>query len=250
MTTLLIDADGVAFRAASAVEKGIAWDDDIFTSHADLNDAKEVFQDQIEKMCKATDASAKVILCYSCPTRRYFRHDIFPSYKSHRKDRPPLVLRELKEWSMKQYEFNTKPGLEADDVMGVLATLPKFDRPIIVSDDKDMLQIPGEHLSASNPADGVYRVNPDFASRQLWLQVLTGDQTDGYPGLPGCGPVTAVKILDGADGDFEAAVLAAYEKKKLTAEDMAVQVNVARILTAQTYDFKKKAPIAWTSTKR
>lgn len=49
MTTLLIDADGVAFRAAAAVQTSIQWDDDIITTHADLNDAKDAFDAQIAK---------------------------------------------------------------------------------------------------------------------------------------------------------------------------------------------------------
>src|SRR5262245_7235946 len=120
MTTLLIDADGVAFKAAAAVQKSIRWDDDILTSHADLNEAKDVFQTQIEKLQDATHADA--VLCFSCPSRRYFRHDLWPTYKGHRKDAPPLALRDLKAWASDTWKTYTKPGLEADDVIGILAT--------------------------------------------------------------------------------------------------------------------------------
>ena len=250
MTTLIVDADGLAYEAAAAVQVGIAWDDDIYTLHADLNEAKEVFATKINKLIEATDAKSRVILCYSCPTRRYFRHNILPTYKANRKGTPPpLVLKALKEWTCEEYETKTKSGLEADDVVGILATHPKLIRgeKIVVSSDKDLEQIPGLHLNANDPSQGVYQVSPERAERALWRQVLTGDQADGYSGLPTIGPIRAERILDDEKlgDDYVSRVLAAYERAGFTKEDMAVQVNVARILQAQWYDFKRKEPILW-----
>lgn len=91
-----------------------------------------------------------------------------------------------------------QPGLEADDVLGILAThstLVKGEK-IIVSHDKDLGQIPGLHLNPMSPDEGVYRIAPAFARRLLAYQVLVGDSTDNYPGRPGCGPVKAEKILE------------------------------------------------------
>ena len=248
MKTLLIDADGVAFSVAAACQRGIRWDDDIITSHVDLNECKESFQAVIRTYEEAVEEPCGVILCYSCPTRHYFRHDILPTYKGNRKgNAPPLGLRALIDWSKEEYDFKVKPNLEADDVMGILATV-KGAKTIIVSIDKDMKQIPGLHLNARTPSEGVFRVSPEFAEFYLWMQVLTGDQVDGYTGIPGCGPKTAEKILlqyAPPNQMYDDIVLNAYKKAGLTAEDMAVQVNVARILTAQTYNFKRKEPILW-----
>ncbi len=251
MTTLLIDADGVAFQAASAVQRGILWDDDTYTLHADRGEAQDKFLDLIDSIQEAVSPDAEIILCYSCPSRRYFRHDLLPTYKGNRKDMPPLALRDLKAWSSIEFNARTKPGLEADDVLGILATHPKLipGEKIVVSVDKDLDQIPGLHLNPRALDEGVYRVNPDYAERLLWTQVLTGDQTDNYSGLPSCGPKSAEKILDVPAAEYEAAVTAAYLKKGLTVEDMAVQVNVARILHHTHYNFRKKEPVLWQPKK-
>ena len=249
MTTLLIDADGTAFRAAAAVQTSIQWDDDIITTHADLNDAKDAFDAQIAKYNAAAGGDCKIVLCFSCPSRRYFRHDLWADYKGNRKSASPLALKPLKEWATEQHPTWTKPGLEADDVLGILAThstLVKGEK-IIVSHDKDLGQIPGLHLNPMSPDEGVYRIAPAFARRLLAYQVLVGDSTDNYPGCPGIGPVRADKILDGIPpGEpYTPTLLATYQKANLTADNLAIQINVARILTTKIYDFEEKRPILW-----
>lgn len=258
LTTLLIDADGLAFRAAAAVQKNIHWEDDVITSHADVEEAKEAFEGLLAGCVDAVDVSAEIVLAFSCPTRHYFRHDLLPTYKANRKGGVPQALPALRAWASETYRTYTKPNLEADDVLGILATHPKLIRgeKIVVSADKDLGQIPGLHLNPSAPHEGVYRITERFAQRLLWSQVLTGDVTDNYPGCPGIGPKKVGKYLDpnplrkkGTDpGTVEGRVLEAFIKAGLTAEDMAIQVNVARILTASTYDFKRKEPILWQMT--
>ena len=249
MTTLLIDADGVAFKAAAAVQKVIRWDDDILTTHADLNEAIDAFEGLLATYVRAAeDESAEIILCYSCPSRHYFRHDLLPTYKGNRKDAPPLALRPLKEWSATKYVTKTKPNLEADDVLGILATHKSLVKgtKIIVTIDKDLQQIPGLHLNTDDVAAGVFRVSPDFGRRVLWRQVLTGDTVDNYSGCPGIGPKRVGAILDGMTEDnFAERLLAAYEKAGLSRAELETQFNVARILTASTYNFKTKEPILW-----
>ena len=75
------------------------------------------------------------------------------------------------------------------------------------------------------------------------MQVLTGDATDGYPGLPGLGPVGAEKVLLGRDLLDELkcweAIVAAYVKKGLTEADALVQARMARILRAEDYSAYK-----------
>jgi DNA polymerase I len=246
--SLIIDADSFAFRAASAAQHGIAWDDDIYTLHADMKEAKVIFVESIECLREAIGPETDVILAYSCPTRRYFRHDLLPTYKGNRKGSiSPLCYKDLKTWSESEYKVKVKPGLEADDIVGILATDPNIIKgeKIVVSIDKDLYQIPGLYLDPNDLDSGVFRISKEFSERYLWKQVLTGDSVDNYTGLPGIGPKRAEGILDGAKGDYAEAVLKAYLKAGLTAEDMAIQYNVARILTTHDYDFKQEKPILW-----
>lgn len=248
MTTLLIDADGPAFTAAAAAQETYWWDEDTASIILDFAKAKEIAADYIDRYVAAVDDDAEIVLCFSCPTRRYFRHDVVEGYKANRTGVPPIGLGRVKEWLAETYGSKTKPNLEADDVLGILATHPRLikGRKVIVSMDKDLQQIPGEHLHGRFPEEGVFRVTSEFATRFLWQQVLQGDASDGYAGLPGCGPKGAQKLLAGVQlADIESTVVAAYEKAEQAEEYLASQVNAARILTAKTYDFKRKEPILW-----
>lgn len=253
MTTVLVDADGIAFLAAAAVQRSIAWDEDLYTTHASLTEAQDVFALKISQIVEWSEcAEEDIILCYSCPSRRYFRHDLLGTYKGNRTGPPPLVLRDLKEWTKEHWPHKWKPKLEADDVMGIMATNPKLVKgeAIIVSADKDLQQIPGLHLNANAMFEGIFRVQPQYAERFLWQQVLVGDTADNYSGCPGVGPVAAEKVLSkAADIGYEAAVSEAYHKAGLTPADLAIQVNVARILHSSHYNYKTQEPILWqTST--
>lgn len=240
MTTLIVDADGLAYQAAAAAQKGIAWDDEIYTVHADFAEAKRCLSNNVAALLTGSECD-DLVLCWS--KGPYFRKAVLPSYKANRKgSQPPLVFKDLRAWAFERWPSKEKPGLEADDVVGILATMKnRPDSRVIFSPDKDLLQIPGLHY---RPGEGVYRVAEDFAFNQLWLQVLTGDKSDGYTGIPGCGPKKAAAILSKAV-DRVIAVREAYLAAGLTLKDLEVQVNVARILQAHCYDFKRKEPILW-----
>lgn len=250
MTTLLIDADYVVYATAAGCQTVHRWEDDIVSTHVDLDSAKQALALMIEGIKEMADEpDADILLCFSCPTRHYFRHDLYPAYKGNRKGVPPLGLPFLREWAQVEWPSRTKPNLEADDVLGILATHPKLipGDKVIATVDKDLLQIPGAHLNLNDPMSGVNYVSPEEGQLQLWMQALTGDATDNYPGCPGMGPVRAQRLLEKTDPkDYWTATLAAYLKAGHTADDAVVQVNLARILTADSYDFKNKAPILWT----
>jgi DNA polymerase-1 len=261
MTTLLIDADFLAVQAAYAVQKTWEWEVEdeetgetrITTSASgDVSEALSVFEDSLRKIEEVT-GPGELILCWSCPSRRYFRHDLWPTYKGNRKSAPPVALEELKSRLVNTYQCKVKPGLEADDVLGIYATHEKFyrGRCIIVSPDKDLDQIIGYHVNPLKPERGVYRVEGFEAKFHLAYQALVGDSTDNYPGCPRIGDIRARKLLaEVPPGEsYVPAIQAAYERAGKTVEEMAVQINVARILTASTYNFKSGEPILWQPPK-
>ena len=68
------------------------------------------------------------------------------------------------------------------------------DEPcIIVSIDKDLLQLPGRHYNFVK--DLFTNVSEEQGLRTFYLQLLTGDRSDNIPGLSGVGPKTAEKLL-------------------------------------------------------
>jgi DNA polymerase-1 len=74
------------------------------------------------------------------------------------------------------------------------------------------------------------------------MQTLTGDKTDGYPGLEGIGPVKADKILK--EGTYEE-VLQAYRNAGFNDEFALSQARCARILRHGEYDWATKEIKLW-----
>jgi DNA polymerase-1 len=150
------------------------------------------------------------------------------------------------------YKTQSFPGLEADDVMGILATRPGVNC-VIVSQDKDMKTIPGSVWNGEE----LTTYSEDEADYHHMLQTLTGDTADGYKGCPGVGKVKAEKILAACtvweDGGKTAnvypmwpAVGTAYEKAGLTEADALQQARLARILRWSDWDRVNKQPILWS----
>jgi hypothetical protein len=142
-----------------------------------------------------------------------YRHDIAKTkpYKGNRKDAPrPVHLHSLREYLITAWDFRVADGQEADDAIGIHATLTR-DNSIIVSIDKDLDMIPGHHY---NPVKkDHYYVNDKVALKNFYRQILTGDKVDNIEGLRGIGPKKADKILGDFDTDLAMyeAVLKAYD---------------------------------------
>ena len=248
---LLIDGDLFLFQITSAQEQALPLSEDLVVLAGNPSKCKAMFWDRLHEI-QDTLGTDRSVFAFSCPTRRYFRHDILPTYKANRTgSRKPLVYGIMREWVEQEFQGDcyTRHGLEGDDVLGILSTHPTLlgENPkVIVSGDKDMKQVPGEFY---HTGDGVLRtITVGEADRAFYKQVLSGDATDGYEGCPGVGPVGATKILDkcATEGGREwDAIVAAYEKAGLNEHVALQQARVARILRAEDYDFKRKEPKLW-----
>lgn len=254
MKVLLIDGDIFAYQAAFANSKTTDWGDTVSEEidiDAALTDASNYILEIEDKF-----QPQRTIVALSDNSAN-FRKKIAPYYKANRPPKKPAALYPVRRMMAEKFEVKKKDTLEADDVLGILMTHPKLveGKKIIVSVDKDLLQIPGRHYNPQKDTKQVVKeVDADIF---FFTQVLTGDQTDHYPGLPGVGPVKAAKIIqDGIDlnahlcGHVQCAVwdgiVKAYESKGLTEADARVQARLARILRHTDYDFKRKEPILWT----
>lgn len=240
---LLIDADILLYQYAHAGQETFDWGDGLISIWADLDETISYLDQFVTELVKKT-ASDGYWLCLSGSSP--FRYQILPSYKHNRKGTPkPILYGDLKEHMMRYHPFKMKHNLEADDLMGIMAT--RSDTYIIATIDKDLEQIPGWHFNWKK--DAVPRwVTPKQANRWFYQQVLTGDPTDGFSGVPGIGPKKALAILDGVKTEKEAwqAVLDAYASKGLDENYALVQARMARILRASDYDFEQGKPVFWT----
>jgi len=192
--------------------------------------------------------------------RTCFRHDILPSYKGNRTGNRPLALdmlrREIIENGSNSCDKMLVKGLEADDVCGIAAG--QFQKAgyetLIVSPDKDLLQIPGMTMTpgytkVKGRQQPISQVTEDSGDAWHIYQMLVGDTVDNYKGCPGIGPKKARDLLDYYEdlpkADRWKAVVVLFEKKGLTEEDALVQARVARILRYSDWDAEKKEAILW-----
>lgn len=247
MTNVLIDADELIYKACAAAE----YDLEMGGNHvlmSDFGTTQRIFCDQEAKICEALGAE-EVVMALS--DRKNFRKDILPTYKSNRKNsRKPLAFPRLRQWVEDEYFTIERPGLEADDLLGIF----HGDFDYIAASDKDLLTIPTKVYSLMK--DKVTEVSPAQANYNWLLQTLVGDRVDGYAGCPGMGPVKAKAFLDRAGSipgeitggelpETWAAIVGAFEDKELTAEDALQQARVARILRPLDWDEEAQKPILW-----
>ena len=137
-----------------------------------------------------------------------FRNDMYPEYKANRPSMPDELRVQIQPIhdiiKAMGLPLLVIPDVEADDVIGTLATqATEGKRDVIISTgDKDMAQLVNEHVSLINTmtdtfmdVEGVvekFGVRPDQIIDYLSLM---GDKVDNIPGVEKCGPKTAVKWL-------------------------------------------------------
>lgn len=223
---LALDSDILMYKAASAAETEIDFGNDVWSLHTDLKEAKAAFEMQITKI---TDRlGVKEYVCCLSDHSNNFRKVVDPSYKSNRKGtRKPVGYVALCDWVEATFKTFRKDRMEADDCLGLIATKPGNEgKVIMVSDDKDLKTIPGKLYRPM--ADELLTITEADADKYFFTQVLTGDQVDGYKGIPGIGPKKAEAIL-GARPHW-GAVEQAYIKAGMTRDDAIQQARLARIL--------------------
>ena len=137
-----------------------------------------------------------------------FRHELSPVYKANRTEMPSDLGCQIKPLHALIRAMGipliSASGVEADDVLGVLACYAKTQghHVIIATSDKDMAQLVNEHITLEDTmsktkltVDGVFEkfgVRPDQIAEYL---ALVGDSSDNIAGVPKVGAKTAAKWL-------------------------------------------------------
>ena len=145
--------------------------------------------------------------------RDNFRNDIAKTapYKGNRVAPKPYHFQLLREYMERAWGFEVIDGMEADDAIGIEAYRHEPEETIIVSIDKDLNMIRGNHYNFVK--EEKYFVTEEEAIRNFYLQILTGDKVDNIIGLQGVGPVKSKKLLADCNTELEMyeAVLKAYD---------------------------------------
>ena len=186
------------------------------------------------------------------------RSDSYAEYKANRAEMPedlgpqiPYVRRVLEAFHVPVLQF---PGYEADDVIGAIACReqPKPLDVVIVSSDKDMLQLVNERVFMLNPmkddewydAAKVEQFMGVKPSQVADLLALKGDAIDNIPGAPGIGDKGARDLI-AKFGSVEAALdRAGAVERKMYRESL--QNNREQILLSkQLATIHTGVPIEW-----
>ena len=236
---LLCDADFIVYKACAAAETEVDFGDDIILVTSNFSDAYGATKRELTKIQNKFGAFATLILFFS--DSENFRKKILSDYKGHRNRKKPCGYKRVINALRKEYKVIIKPTLEADDAMGIYAT--KYPGNTIVSPDKDMRQIPGQLYNL----DETFTVSFEEGAKWHLIQSMAGDQTDGYSGVPGIGVKRAETLFEQKGYSWET-VVNAFKEKGLSEEDALTNARLARILTVDDYDFKKKRPKLWSPT--
>tara|TARA_B100002019_G_scaffold91344_1_gene78778 strand:+ start:580 stop:1308 length:729 start_codon:yes stop_codon:yes gene_type:complete len=236
---LLIDADYIVYKSCAGAETEIDWGDDVIMVTSKFSEAYKHTIKELTKIEAQFPWAEESVLFFS--DSKNFRKKICSDYKGHRNRKKPCGYRRVIQALEQEYSVIRMPELEADDALGIYATLHEGN--VIVSPDKDMRQIPGKLYDL----DTVKEITPEEGSNWHLIQTLAGDQTDGYSGVPGIGVKRAVSLFD-TDGYNWTTVVKAFKEKDLDEDVALMNAQLARILTCNDYDLTEHRPILWSPT--
>lgn len=276
---LLLDGDVFAHQGAASAEY-VSQFGTTYHLMADMEEAQRHVRSNIASLVKELKAE-KVINTLSCASRRYWRHDVLPTYKSSRTKTygvsGPICLADLKNWMTEAYKTYRWENMEADDVLGVLATDPEFMpeyQKIVVSIDKDMRTLPDVYIYNPDKDYQPWHNSSEEADKWFLSQAIGGDTTDGYSGCIGMSTESAAAFLDSPwrwetyEHTFKSGprkgttevrwrkaepsedqwenILSLFEKAEQTPEEALVNAQVARICRHTDYDIETGEVTLWT----
>lgn len=239
MTIALIDGDEAIYKACVIKVEETDWEAETVTDRLPtLKEARDKYMEIVLGWADAVGAD-QYIVCLSPKERGLFRRGVYAQYKSGRSEKPE-TYQPLEDWVFANERSEWRPGLEADDVMGILSG----EGRVICSNDKDMKTVPGQLYITGKQK--LVTITESRADWQWMYQTLMGDSTDGFNGCLGCGPVNAEATLEDCPG-IESMARAAearflvpkkgkYKAATQTAKDFRTQAVLARILRPSDYN--------------
>jgi DNA polymerase I len=236
----LIDSYGFIFRAYHARARSKA--PPMRTTTGISTEAVYIFHNMVRKL-RATYNPEHIAAIFE--SGKTFREEtLYAEYKANRTEMPP-DLREQIPYIRRTLEAMRIPilqyeGFEADDVIGALATrAADVADVVIVSSDKDMLQLVNDRVHMYNPVKEDVWYDPAAAEAFMGVKptqvpdlfALMGDSIDNIPGAPGIGDKGARDLIQ-RFGSVEAAIERAAEVERKTYRE-SLQNNREQILLSK-----------------
>ncbi len=189
-----------------------------------------------------SDAGTRRFAVIFDTSRVSFRNDIYPEYKANRSDPPEELVPQFDLIRDATRAFNVPcielPGFEADDLIATFARMAREEghQVVIVSSDKDLMQLVGDNVSMLDPAKNLtigraevierFGVGPESV---IDVQALAGDSTDNVPGVPGIGVKTAAELIR-TYGDLDTLLARAEEiRQPKRRENLMGNADMARV---------------------
>jgi DNA polymerase-1 len=172
------------------------------------------------------NTAQEIFVCWDGEGSRKIRTDIDPEYKANRVSKNEFELRQDSTMQQQVRSFWEMFGqylpltwvisekYEADDLIAIFshACEKRGDEALIVSNDKDMLQLVSKHVSVYSPTHEKYCRLDNFEeytkgfptpASHLLAKILMGDDSDNVSGIRGVGEKTALKLLKEHDWDID-----------------------------------------------
>ncbi|MBP3503880.1 MAG: DNA polymerase I [Bacilli bacterium] len=205
---IVLDGNSVMFRAYYAT----AYTGNLMQARSGLyTNAIYGFVNMIQHILQTKDLT-NIFVAFD-KGKKTLRHQTYSEYKSGRSATPeeflmqiPYIKEYLDVLGIKHLELD---DYEADDIVGSMAYLAKdkFDEVMVVSGDKDLLQLAKGnihvYLTKKGLTDLECYTEENFkslmgieSSQMVDYKGLIGDNSDNLPGVPGVGPKTAAKLLE------------------------------------------------------
>ena len=201
---LLIDGSNYLFRAYHALPP-------LTTSKGEPTGAIKGFLGMLSRVQSLAKPDMAAVV-FDAPGKT-FRHEMYPEYKANRPPMPDDLRVQIdpleKVVAALGWKVLIVPGIEADDVIGSLASMAKLGgvKTVVATGDKDLSQLVDDDVVILNTMNtkfydraGViekYGVAPE---RMIDYLALMGDKVDNVPGIKGCGPKTAAKWVQELGG--------------------------------------------------
>ena len=184
---ILIDFTQIAIGSLMvAINRGGQEVDDTLVRHLVLNNLRYY-------RSRFTEEYGELVIC--CDSKHYWRRDYFPNYKANRKkDRASYgyywdfiftTLNGVRDEIKQHFPYKVLEvyGAEADDIIAILIK-QVYDDPdnIIISSDKDFIQLHGYHVKQYSPVSKKL-INGTDPLAYLREHIIKGDRSDGVPNV-------------------------------------------------------------------